>query len=234
MCLEGSESRGLVLDLSPAPLKAVMHQHRSPSLQTIFSPASGRLELEEGSAHVWFVDPSILCEGGKGGNSRARLAEVLSHDERKRYDALVIGKRQDQADSFLLARTLLRGTLSRYCPAMQPREWRFRLNEHGRPELSFGECPTGMHPDMRRLRFNLSHCPGLVCLAVALGRDVGVDVEPIQKRRSVAFLFLLLLSVQKRRSSAFNFFAAAATSEAKVCCVHFFAAAANHLVDDAW
>ena len=35
---------------------------------------------------------------------------------------------------------------------------------------------------LRSVRFNLSHCSGLVCLAVALSREVGVDSEVLERR----------------------------------------------------
>jgi 4'-phosphopantetheinyl transferase len=48
--------------------------------------------------------------------------------------------------------------------------------EHGKPALA---DPTA------RLRFNLSHSGGLVLIAVAREREVGIDVERIDPRREV-------------------------------------------------
>jgi hypothetical protein len=175
----------LNLQLSPLP-KLAEPRDRS---QTLSAPASGVLELDEDSVHVWFVDPSEvgLGEGEKVNEDKyGDLIKVLGDDELGRYNALVHGKRQDQADSFLLARSLLRNTLSRYCPSVSAREWHFKANQYGRPELWFGEGSKidGKIPrELRSLRFNLSHCSGLVCCAMSLGRDVGIDAEPVQQRR---------------------------------------------------
>jgi 4'-phosphopantetheinyl transferase len=69
----------------------------------------------------------------------------------------------------LASRTFVRHVLSRYAP-VRPADWRFVLGSHGRPEI----VPT---PGVPPLRFNLSHTRGMLAMAVALGHDVGVDVE---------------------------------------------------------
>jgi 4'-phosphopantetheinyl transferase len=76
---------------------------------------------------------------------------------------------------FLLTRALVRTMLSRYA-AVAPAEWAFITNDHGRPEIL--DRPRGV-PD---LRFNLSHTEGLIACAVTIGREVGVDVEHVDRR----------------------------------------------------
>ena len=51
--------------------------------------------------------------------------------------------------------------------------------EHGKPRLADGP---------RRLSFNLSHSGGLVLIAVAVGREIGVDLERIEPSRDVMAL----------------------------------------------
>lgn len=97
---------------------------------------------------------------------------LLAADERRHMERFrQVGDRV----RFAVTRTLLRLMLSRVagCP---PREWRFRLASHGRPELD--PCGQALPP----LRFNVSHTAGLVACAVTLDRDVGVDVEHTQRR----------------------------------------------------
>ncbi len=77
--------------------------------------------------------------------------------------------------AFLLTRALVRTTLSRYA-AVGPADWTFVANVHGRPEIL--DRPAGV-PD---LRFNMSHTDGLIACAVTIGREVGVDVEHIDRR----------------------------------------------------
>lgn len=102
---------------------------------------------------------------------RQHYQSLLTPDELERYGRFV-----DDADRtrFLLARAMVRTMLSEYVPRA-PHEWRFRIEEYGRPEVA--ELPPGA-PD---LRFNLSHTPGLVACAVTVGRDIGVDVENVNR-----------------------------------------------------
>ena len=96
---------------------------------------------------------------------------LMSDEERERMARLVFDRDRRR---FLLTRALVRTTLSRYC-AMPPADWRFIANVHGRPEIL--DRPAGV-PD---LRFNLSHTEGLIACAVTIGREVGVDVEHINR-----------------------------------------------------
>jgi 4'-phosphopantetheinyl transferase len=116
---------------------------------------------------VWHV-----CEADVTPERLAAYRTLLSEDERQRADRFL---RADDAARFVIGRALARTSLSRYAP-IAPREWPFRVNEHGRPELD--GRPAGA-PD---LRFNLSHTPGLVACAVTVGREVGVDVEWTNRR----------------------------------------------------
>jgi 4'-phosphopantetheinyl transferase len=91
---------------------------------------------------------------------------LLSTEERARWLRFIPA---DSRLQFLVARALLRTTLSRF-DATPPAAWVFRMNAWGRPEIA---TDAGAH----RLRFNLSHATGLVACIVASGREVGVDTE---------------------------------------------------------
>lgn len=117
--------------------------------------------------HVWIVHTDDV-----GDTALAAYRTALTTDERQRADRFL---RADDAARFVIGRALARTTLSRYAD-VRPIDWPFVLNDYGRPEL--GSRPPGV-PD---LRFNLSHTPGLVACGVALGREVGVDVENIERR----------------------------------------------------
>lgn len=94
---------------------------------------------------------------------------LLDADERARYGRLRLARIRRQ---YLLARALVRTTLSHYTP-LDPQDWRFVHNAHGRPEIA--------NPGAVGLRFNLSHADGLMVCAVSRNRDVGVDVESIDR-----------------------------------------------------
>ncbi len=99
---------------------------------------------------------------------------------------------QDQA-LYVHAHALLRRVLSQHHPVPAP-AWRFTSGPHGKPAL----CPQH-HPHAQGLRFNLSHCAGWVAVAVAWGRDVGVDVETRASLHDVDALAPLVLSPAEAR-----------------------------------
>jgi phosphopantetheinyl transferase len=81
-------------------------------------------------------------------------------------------------DSTETARWALRTVLGRYL-GTEPERIELRLGPHGKPELAGSVEP---------LRFNLSHSGELALVAIALEREVGVDVEAIKSRRDVLAL----------------------------------------------
>ena len=78
--------------------------------------------------------------------------------------------------AFALGRILVRNTLSHYAPT-PPGGWQFIENAYGKPGL---DEPVQDAP----IRFNISHCRGMVTAGFALGRDIGVDVEPVDRTGS--------------------------------------------------
>jgi 4'-phosphopantetheinyl transferase len=97
---------------------------------------------------------------------------LLSADEVERVDRFV---QPEDALRFVIGRALARTMLSEYAE-IAPRDWPLVIDDHRRPQL--GTLPEGA-PD---LRFNLSHTEGLVACAVAIGREVGIDVEHVGRR----------------------------------------------------
>src|SRR4029079_9953720 len=125
--------------------------------------ALGRDEIQ-----VHLVD---VPEADADAFARAHLG-ALPGDERERYDRyLVPGKRHE----FLLTRVLCRHVLSEVL-GIDPRELEFVLGPYGKPELA------ERHGSARTLHLNLSNTDGLVACAVAWSRDVGVDVEQMDRR----------------------------------------------------
>ena len=99
---------------------------------------------------------------------RARLVpdaeswQLLSDDERARAD---IFRSSHDRRRFVAARSSLRRILGLYAD-LPPERLRFEYGPNGKPSL----LGSG-------LRFNLSHTADLALFAIALGQEVGVDVE---------------------------------------------------------
>ncbi|MGM0578616.1 MAG: 4'-phosphopantetheinyl transferase family protein [Myxococcota bacterium] len=111
---------------------------------------------------VWLAWPETLEDPA----TVAAFEALLDPDERARYDRI---RHAATKQEYLVGRALVRTTLSRYDPR-PPASWRFGENRWGKPCVRPGQ-------NRADLRFNLSHTRGLVACAVAIGRDVGVDVE---------------------------------------------------------
>ena len=116
--------------------------------------------LEADEIHVWRV------EVGSAYTRRDDLWSYLAGDERqKAADFLFEGDRK----RFVVARGVLRALLGCYL-RRHPGSLGFAYNPFGKPHLS----------DDFGFRFSTSHSHGLVLLAFARGRDVGVDIERVR------------------------------------------------------
>lgn len=108
---------------------------------------------------MWYLHP----DGAEAARLATAAARLFDHEESARHAAFLHPPAQAE---YALTRALVRITLGRYLDA-PPEALRFTRNKHGRPELGDG------HP----LRFNVSHSGGLIALAVAWRREIGIDVE---------------------------------------------------------
>jgi len=97
----------------------------------------------------------------------ALLESLLSPDERARAARLVFAEHRHH---FTVCRGTLREILGR-STGVEPRALAFVQNEYGKPAL-----PEG------RLRFNVSHSAGLALIAVSAHRELGVDIERMNRR----------------------------------------------------
>ncbi|PKA51946.1 4'-phosphopantetheinyl transferase [Apostasia shenzhenica] len=121
--------------------------------------------------HFWYIvtdevnEPSLLNQYSK----------ILSPSERRATLHLNGTKLQKAA---LLARTLVRTTLSRYTNCeITPESLKFDKNKYGKPQLVWQQ--EGWSPPC--LNFNISHTSSLIACAVTIDLQVGIDVEDKQR-----------------------------------------------------
>lgn len=123
--------------------------------------------LARDEVRVWLTDAARLASDQP---TLDRFLGLLQPAERTRYNAY-----HADADRFMflvgraMARTLVGQALG--VPATS---WLWREGSHGRPEAEI-DAPG------RPIRFNIAHSSGLVACALAEGRDVGVDVEDLER-----------------------------------------------------
>ena len=118
------------------------------------------LALSRQDIHIWRASLELDV------SSEARLAEILSPDERERAARFYFERDQKR---FIAGRGILRTILSYYLDA-NPNQLRFSYGAHGKPALAGPET----------LDFNLAHSQGLALYAIARERRIGVDVEHVR------------------------------------------------------
>jgi len=144
---------------------------------------SDLIELGRGDIHLWYV----RTEDAKRKEWLTLYHDLMPGDERERHQRFVFQKDRDQ---FLIARALLRKTLSRYS-TVQPGDWRFQVNEFGKPEIDVTQNPS-------QLRFNVSHCDGLILCGVTAECQIGVDCENIDRSVEIERLAPRVFAAKER------------------------------------
>jgi 4'-phosphopantetheinyl transferase len=100
-----------------------------------------------------------------------RCLEWLDQQERERAARFL--RRQDR-ERYVLAHGGLRFILGLYL-GLAPASIEFSSTSTGKPTLA------GLRPERAALTFNLSHAHGRAMVAIAQGREVGVDLEMIRE-----------------------------------------------------
>jgi 4'-phosphopantetheinyl transferase len=119
-------------------------------------------ELSQSSLQVWQF-PLTLSD-----HPLDQYDRLLSEDERARAARYRFEK---DARAFTVARASVRCLLARYIDARAD-DLRFDYAHYGKPALA---------KPPKDLRFSVSHSGDLGMLAVALGHEIGVDIENIQR-----------------------------------------------------
>jgi len=143
-------------------------------------------EYELGNeVHVWRVNLAA------GSQRLGPAGDSLSDEEHVHAARL---RRPGDRDRYVAAHSALRIILGRYLNRL-PEEIRYVANAHGKPGLALG-FGNG------QLRFNLAHSGDLALVAVAAGREVGVDVEHCRALFEVESIAQRHFSVEEREALA--------------------------------
>jgi 4'-phosphopantetheinyl transferase len=128
-----------------------------------WAPGPARPELPDGEVHVWRATLA------RAPQELERLAAVLDDEERSRAGRFRFPVHRDR---FVAGRGIQRLLLGRYL-GQPPAALRYRHAEHGKPALD-GPAGDG------GLRFNVSNADDGLLVAVARGRELGVDLERLR------------------------------------------------------
>ncbi len=119
--------------------------------------------LNAGEVHIVYG----MVDEFKSSLQFLKAKEIMSAEEKKQH--LKFSFEEDR-DLYLLARYLLRSSLSNYHCEILPTQWTFKFNSYGRPSISNVNGPPNLH-------FNISHSDGMVVCGFASFEEIGVDVE---------------------------------------------------------
>jgi 4'-phosphopantetheinyl transferase len=135
--------------------------------------------MEKETFHLWcaYPDDLLLAEAAQA------CTLLLSEDERARWTAFKFDRHRRE---YLATHALARIALSHYS-ALRPEAWKFQMNAYGKPSADPG---IG-------LKFNLSNSQGLVVCLIGEGAEVGVDVEPRARAKSIAEVGPRMFSTQE-------------------------------------
>jgi 4'-phosphopantetheinyl transferase len=117
-----------------------------------------------GEVHVWRASLAASPD------ELDRLHALLSDEERVRAARFRFEMHRDR---FVAGRGTQRLLLARYL-GVHPAAIRYRYAAHGKPALDGPEAESG-------LRFNVSNAEDGLLVALTLGREVGVDLEPVHR-----------------------------------------------------
>jgi 4'-phosphopantetheinyl transferase len=140
--------------------------------------------MNKETLHLWCAYPDDLLDE----ETASACARLLSEDELARWQRYKFDRNRRE---YLATHALARTALS-YRYALAPEAWRFQLNDYGKPSID-QECD---------LRFNLSNSTGLVVCLVGMGAEVGVDVEPLARAKSILDLGPRVFSPRERAQLA--------------------------------
>lgn len=127
----------------------------------------GPLPYPEFGVDVWIISlPACF-------SSAESFRLVLDPNEHSRAERF---RQPEDRSRFIAVHGALRMILTSYAD-VDPGRLRFVFGRHGKPALD----PKLDSPD---IRFNLSHSGDKAAIAVALGREVGIDIERIEPKRT--------------------------------------------------
>lgn len=108
---------------------------------------------------------------------RPRLLALCEHLDRNERERAARFRLDADRERFVVGRGLLRETLARHLQ-VAPSDLAFAYNRWGKPALA--ECPS--------VAFSITHAFDVVALACTVGRQVGIDVERIDRAIDVLAL----------------------------------------------
>jgi 4'-phosphopantetheinyl transferase len=140
--------------------------------------------LNPGQVDLWTVSTGYSAD-----STPVCLQSVLSNDEQKEARRFHQAKHQRQ---FVVARALLRRTLSRYF-RVPAGDWRFARGLYNKPFLAGPYISPSP-------QFSLSHTDGLIACLITLSPEAAVDVEKVEYNDDLPLVARQVLSATELKT----------------------------------
>lgn len=140
-----------------------LHRQANLKLCGVWDDSIQAVALADDEVHIWRLPLSHASCNIRGQRN------PLTRDELERANRF---HSAEDSNRFIRTRSALRNALSRYVQ-LDAAELRFNYSRHGKPSLA-PEC------NISDVRFNLSYSFDLAVFAIALGRELGIDVEQLR------------------------------------------------------
>lgn len=139
------------------------------------------LHLKLGQVDLWQAFPKQLVDT----DSLLQLTALLTEED---LTEISVCRRESERHTKTVARAFIRSVLSKYTD-IKPEKLCFKRSLHGKPEVS----NLGV-----KLSFNLSHTSDIIVCAVTNNADIGIDVERIRFKPSLAKLSETLFNAKEQ------------------------------------
>ena len=140
------------------------HTSGNADSRCAWQPPTEALRLDASDVHVWRVDLDVDAPYD------LIIERLLDADEEVRAHRFAF---DEDRRHFVIAHAALRKVISLYA-RVAPRAVRFDFGPNGKPRLATGLCGID-------LRFNMAHSGTVALCALAVRREVGVDIEYVRE-----------------------------------------------------
>ena len=158
---------------------------RDPPMGDMLAGALKGYAITPNDVHVW------LGRLGWPRDQILPLFEILSTGERWKVERF---RFQVDRERYIIRHAMVRIVLG-HLLGIEPGAVRFQHNRFGKPYPSHTQNRAG-------LRFNLSHSGHLILIGLAVGREIGVDVECVREKIDVDGIAARFFSIRERTDLA--------------------------------
>jgi 4'-phosphopantetheinyl transferase len=140
------------------------------------------VHLRENEIHLWYLNQ----ETANIDAVTKAFAQVATPEEREQAQRFIPDAKRNE---FMMTRVMIRRVLAHYV-AVDEKAWEFTKNRFGAPEIASPSLSPA-------LIFSIAHTKGVIVIATASDREIGVDVESRREKSNFLDLARSAFSTQE-------------------------------------